>query len=93
MTLRLLVAVEKTTRFGFGMADSLDIYVVYKDPSDYPDKFVVRRQSVVNGDLLIAEKPEIVCDTLEEARKAIPRFLFRLDRHPGDVLSIVESWL
>lgn len=92
--LRLFVAEEKIIRFGFGMGDSLDLYVIYERPDDYPTKFVVRRHSVVSGGRVdVAKDPEMVCDSLDEARKSIPDGLYRLPRYEQDVLSIVETWL
>lgn len=76
------------------MSNALDFYVVYHDPTDFPGKFVVRKQSLLSGgDLFVSPNPEIVCDSLQEARRAVPSYLFRLDRHPNDVTSIVETWL
>lgn len=43
-------------------------WAVYKDPSDYPGKFVVRRFIGMNA----KKEPEVVADTLDEARRVIP---------------------
>lgn len=69
------------------------IYVVYDNPSDYPGKFVVRRQTPINGIVVAENKPMIIASTLEEARAAIPRDLMRFPRDPSDDPVIVESWL
>lgn len=73
----------------------LDIFVVFVNPADYPEKVVVRRHRIVQGnkDPVIDEKPWCVCKTVDAARAAIPQGLTRLERHPGDVLSILETWM
>lgn len=45
------------------------------------------------GQILHAESPEIVADTLEEGREAIPLGLCRMPRHPEDDVAIVEVWI
>lgn len=71
----------------------LTIYVVYKNPSDYPGKFVTRAQYVYGRQVHIDPLPAIVSDTLEDARSIIPRTCFKLDRHPQDEPQILETWL
>lgn len=68
------------------------MFVVYKNPSDFPGKFVVR--------LFNMDKPvhmAAVKDTLEEARAAIqqgPPFMFHnVGRSPQDDPVIVETWI
>ena len=71
----------------------LAIYVVYRDPSDFPGKYVVRRSTIGHlGELKDAE-PLIVCKTLREARSTIPRCLFCITRSIEDDPVIVETWL
>ena len=43
-------------------------YCIYKNPSDYPDKFVVRHWDGLKPDT----EPLMVSDTLDEARIVIP---------------------
>jgi len=65
----------------------LVIWVVYDNPTDYPDLFVVRKW--------INEQPleEVqTFQTLEEAREYIPDGLFRLPRLEVDAPVIVETW-
>ncbi|HEY7195473.1 MAG TPA: hypothetical protein VH439_17150 [Gemmatimonadales bacterium] len=76
--------------------DPLDVYVVYHDPSDYPGRFVVRRQRVT--DVVVSDpEPLVVCDTLGEARSAllaaVPTGLYCLPRFPQDESQIVEAWI
>jgi hypothetical protein len=70
----------------------MEFFVVYQNPTDYPGKFVVRRQ-VVKGKWVRADaKPLCVVSTLQEARSAIPAGLYRQERHSDDTLAIVEVW-
>jgi len=72
-------------------------YVIYRFPSDYPGKYVVRGWSIVRGRESTApvadEKPLAVVDTLEEARHAVPAGLFNLGRYGADEHQIVEVWV
>ncbi|WP_089610078.1 hypothetical protein [Dehalobacterium formicoaceticum] len=64
------------------------IIVIYNNPADYPGKFVARLWDV--------NKPTryaVVKDTLEEARKAIPYFMWRIGRDEKDDPVIVEIWM
>jgi hypothetical protein len=63
--------------------------VIYKNPKDYPNKWVVREW---NG--LIPNK--IACcdaNSLMEARKHIPKGLFNIGRRDGDDPIIEEIWI
>lgn len=72
-------------------------YVIYRFPSDYPGKYVVRGWSIVRGGESTApvadEKPLAVVDTLEEARQAVPPGLFNLGRYGADEHQVVEVWV
>ena len=87
---------------------SLTIWVIYRSPRDYPGQYVVRAQDVFAGNQEAVPRPECaVCNTLEQARAALPRYqtleerdgvsygaeLVRLERHPDDVPEIVETWI
>lgn len=67
----------------------LPIFAVYKAPSDFPGKYVVR--------LFDGEKPTAmitVCATLEAARMTIDgRRFYNIGRQPGDDPVIVEVWI
>lgn len=66
-------------------------YTVYDHPTDYPDKFVIRRFD--------NEEPTQsvwLADTLQEARLIIEFVapgLVRFPRQPADDRKIVETWL
>lgn len=70
-------------------AETIELLVVYKDPSDYPGKFVVRRWRNQVPD----SEPLMVCDSLEHARMAIPRDAGFLGRYEQDDPAILEVWL
>lgn len=67
----------------------LTMYVVYNNPSDYPNKYVVRKWI----GLTPFPVPEIVADTLIKARSSIPVGLYRLPRQDGDDPCIMEIWI
>ncbi len=66
------------------------LYTIYRNPSDYPGKFVVRRFWLETPD----PEPLAVVDTLEEAREAVPPEAdHNIGREPGDEPQIVETWI
>jgi hypothetical protein len=67
-------------------------WVVYYNPSDYPEKYVVREWHVLR-DSLIANDHVVIGNTLEEARTLIPQGLYRLPRLENDDPVIVEVWI
>jgi hypothetical protein len=73
--------------------DALSIWVIYDHPRDFPDRFIARRH-VVTGS---AQGPteDIVADkSLKQLRRVMEsRFLTKLDRHPSDDPTIIETWL
>jgi hypothetical protein len=85
----------------------LTVWVIYRSPRDYPGKFVLRAQDVFRGNPEPVPRKECqVCDSLEEARRALPQMQmyeedgrtygaepYRLDRHPEDDPTIVETWI
>lgn len=79
------------------MSDAgLPMYVVYKNPSDYPGKFVVRLCVAGRGTVTCDKEPLAVRGTLAEARAAIEALvgpLHRMNRQPDDDAVIVEVWL
>lgn len=73
----------------------LRMWTVYRNPSDYPGKFVVRESVTIPIPpyLMFDPEPLVVCDSLEEARAALPQGAFNLGRNPGDEPQIAEVWL
>lgn len=69
-------------------------FAIYDHPLDYPDGFVVRRWWVLMGPTdPVQDVVPRFAKTLEEARAWIPRGFVRLQRMPGDDLSILETWI
>ena len=62
------------------------LYTVYKNPIDYPGKFVVRR---FENDVPDAT-PLAVETTIEQARSAIPEGFYNIGRCPDDEPQILE---
>jgi hypothetical protein len=74
--------------------DALLIYVITYGTRDYGGKYVVRDQAVLpGGEIRIAPHPRAVCDTLEEARRAVPPGVVRLQAFQDDDPAIVETWI
>ena len=66
----------------------MELWVVYKNPSDFPDKFVTRK--------FILDQPTaeiVIGSNIEEARLGIPKGLIRFLPDKEDDKSIVEIWL
>jgi len=78
---------------GEGVSEGLTIYVVYKNPSDYPGKYVVRPQRVSRDAGIVNEPVTYVGESLQMARASIPPCLSYFPRHPGDDPVILEAWL
>ena len=73
--------------------DAVTFVVVYKNPRDFPGKFVVRRWDVLPG----AEDaiPDMVCtavDTIDAARALVPSRMQNLGRVSIDDPAILEVW-
>lgn len=72
----------------------MEMFVIYKNPSDFPGRYVVRRWVVTAGGGMLAETvPMAVENNLFDARKRIPLGLSMLSRNPEDDPVIVEVWL
>ncbi len=65
------------------------MYVIYKQPSDYPKNYVVRRW--VND--IPDKEPHAVVDTWEEARKTIPKGKFCIHGLGNEDPVIIETWI
>ena len=70
----------------------LPMWVIYYNPEDYPGKYVVRRW-VIGPGKMTADPVPFVCDSLAEARAAVPLGAFWLDRAPVDEPQIKEIWV
>ena len=73
--------------------DSMDIWVLCKHPTDYPDKYTARRH-VANAAGYGPTSDVIVDDNIDNLRvQMLERGLICIDRAAGDDPVIVESWL
>lgn len=70
-----------------GMA--LPVYVIYKNPTDCPGKFVCRRWMGMMPD----QKPLAVSRRLDKCRRAIPAGFTMIERMKGDDPAILELWI
>lgn len=69
-------------------SNTLSIWVVYENPTDFPDCFVARKW------LMDTPTTELILDaSLEGLRKKLPPGLARLARADLDDPKIVETWL
>lgn len=73
--------------------DAFCIWVVYGQPSDFPDHVVIRRQYATRSGEVIAEPIAALYDTLDQARADLPLDLACLLRHPDDDAAIIETWI
>lgn len=72
----------------------LAMWVVYERPKDFPEGFIARRWSVLDGGRLQASTNEVITGaSLLEVRGKLPRGLHRIHRDPRDEPQIVETWL
>lgn len=73
------------------------LYVVYTNPSDFPDKVVVRKQVVRASEHGVGVVPDIfptaVCNTLEAARQYLPEGVINMGRGDADDPVITEVWI
>ena len=69
-------------------ATRVPLICVYKNPADYPDKYVARLWDVDTPTTLVA-----VADSLEEIRAAKPPQMVIMQRQPNDDPVIVETWI
>ncbi len=88
--------------------DGMMIYVVYENPTDYPGKFVIRRNLISRGSTIqphgirpvveVASEPDFIADTYDGLAmwlwpKIRDEGLTRIARDPMDPPQIREVWL
>lgn len=73
----------------------LCLYVIYRNPSDYPGLYVVRRHCLRADAYGAVPEPHplIVTTDLDSARNALPAGLYNLGRHIKDDPVILEVWI
>ncbi|MDH3379020.1 MAG: hypothetical protein OEQ39_19015 [Gammaproteobacteria bacterium] len=72
---------------------ALELWTIYKDPSDYPGRYLVRRFVSVKGFLVVDDEPLAVVEDLAAARLALPPYAtHNFGRMVDDQPHIVETW-
>lgn len=69
--------------------DPIIIYAIYYDPSDYPDKYVVRKWVGESPE----EEPVCVVNDIESARKNVPTGMYKIPHQMGEDACIIESYI
>jgi hypothetical protein len=69
------------------------MYVIYRNPSDHPDRFVVRRWVITSNSMLTEEVPVAVTTTIDEARTVVPPGAIRVPREETDDPAVYETWV
>ena len=77
----------------FDQKHLMDMWIIYEHPLDFPDKYVVRKWTVMANAKPLASMGKTLHDTLEEARSAIPPGLYNLPRFASNNPAIKEVWL
>jgi hypothetical protein len=67
------------------------IYVIYKNPKYYPEKYVVRKFHYPTR--MPIDPPVKIATDLETARKSVNIGRYRIMRHPSDDPCVIEAWL
>lgn len=68
--------------------DGAPMIMVYKNPDDYPEKYVARLFDGTKSTHIVA-----LAESLEELRAAKPERMDRIERQEKDPPKIVETWL
>ena len=87
------MAEARTGAEGIGDEAMLEMFVIYENPADYPDKFVCRRWVVKSDGASVPDGHCWVAPTLAVARERVPPGCYRLDHQPGEDPCILETWL
>ena len=72
-------------------APSVRIWAIYRNPNDYPDKWVLREWSIRDGQLQSGEAQ--VGASVDEVRGLVPVHARSIERDPTDAACIVEAWI
>lgn len=76
------------------MHEALELWTVYRNPIDYPDKYVARKFLIEPAPVMpVATNNIFVANDLHGIRAMLPPGLYCLPRHPEDDPVIVECWI
>lgn len=73
------------------MPGVLHMWTIFDRPADHPGHFVVRGFDVTRDGPVATDDIQLA-DSLDEARRLVPRGLYCMPRSPGDEPQIVETW-
>lgn len=82
------ISLENFLHIDLRTVERVPIIVVYKNPLDYPGKYVARLWGKNNATNMV-----VVKNSLEEIRKAIPKGMQRLKATSKDDPVIVETYI
>lgn len=82
----------RTAEAAFDSDEALYQYVIYFNPSDYPNKYVLRQFQIEAGHV-IAGAAMAIKDTIEEVRDFLPTGVVQLPVYPTDDKVISEVWM
>ncbi len=77
---------------GVTMETTLEMFVVYKHPKDFPEDYVIRLW-IIDAEGPKATTQYFTAKTLWEVRRFVPAGRVQLDRRPDDEPQIVEVWV
>lgn len=83
------ISLETFLHIDLRSIEKVPLIVVYKNPLDYPNKYVARLWGIKNN----ATNIVVIKDSLEEIRKAIPKGMQRLKATSKDDPVIVETYI
>jgi hypothetical protein len=69
------------------------VWAIYREPQDYPGRWVLRGHEVFPGHGLRAHSFCFLADSLDEARAKVPAGAKRFGRSPEDHPAIHECWM
>jgi hypothetical protein len=69
------------------------VWTIYREPRDFPGRWVLRGHEVFPGRELRAHSFCYLADTLKEARAKVPAGAKRFRRSPEDHPAIHECWM
>jgi len=76
-----------------GEGGPVTVWAIYREPEDYPGRWVLRGHEVFPGRGLRAHSFCFLADTLDEARAKVPAGTKRFRRSPEDHPAIHECWM
>jgi len=85
--MQLMDAIHKTN------GDRLTVWTIYREPSDYPGRWVLRGHDIFPSRGIRRHKFCFTAATLREIRTKVPPGTWCVGREPTDHPTIHESWV